>query len=76
MIQIMQLETVDEAEFDHVKCPQCKARLCGKPKNTKVHMLRLSRNVKVKPGGKSPLLFTCKKCKGHYLLSTEEEDMP
>jgi hypothetical protein len=70
MIQIIQIDSVDETAFDHVKCPQCGTRLCGKPKDSKVHILRLSRRISTKT---VPLLHTCKRCGNHYLISTESE---
>lgn len=69
MIQITQVQTVDETAFDHVKCPQCRTRLCGKPKNVRVKVLQLSRNMR---NTANPLLFDCKRCGNHYLVSTEE----
>ena len=69
MINITPVTTVDETAYDHVKCPQCKTRLCGKPKGTKVHILRVPMGMST---NKSPLLFTCRRCKNHYLVSTEE----
>ena len=70
MIHITPIATVDEATFDHVKCPQCHSRLCGKPRNAKVHILRLSGSMN---GKQSPLLFTCKRYGNHYLVSTEDK---
>ena len=70
MIHITPVTTVDETAFDHVKCPQCKTRLCGKPKGAKVNILQLSKGMN---SPKSPLLFSCKRCRSLYLVSTEDE---
>ncbi len=70
MIQIVQIDTVDETAFDHVKCPQCSTRICGKPKGARVQILRLSRRLSKQ---NVPLLHTCKKCGNHYLISADND---
>ena len=70
MIQIAKLESVDEDKFDHVKCPQCRTRLCGKQKGARIHLLQLDQAGRLR---QSPLLFTCKRCGNHYLIATAEE---
>ncbi|MCL2671201.1 MAG: hypothetical protein FWF10_04095 [Clostridiales bacterium] len=68
MIQIMKIESMDETAFDHVKCPQCHKKLCGKPKGTRVSVLHFAKVIH-----ESPLLFTCRRCGHHYLVSTLAE---
>jgi len=68
MIQITQIDSMDDLEYDHVKCPQCHTRLCGKPRGARVCMIHFSRIIKA-----SPLMFTCPKCRHTYLVSNIAE---
>jgi len=68
VIQITHMESVDDTAFDHVKCPQCRTRLCRKPKGTRVtvlHVAKAERRIR-----ESSLLVTCKRCGNHYLVNS------
>jgi len=70
MIQITPVAAIDVTDFDYVKCPVCKTRLCNKSKDTEIHLLQLSGvhiNKKI-----NKLLMHCHKCKSKYLFSMEE----
>lgn len=70
MITITKIETLDEATYNYIHCPQCNNKIGWKDKGEKVHILRLSQKPigKLKKSG-----VTCDRCKSHYLISTESE---
>ena len=70
MIHIMQIDTMDDIAYDHVKCPQCHSRLCGKMKGERVHLLHFERVAKVRH---KPLFIACPRCKSNYLISNADE---
>jgi DNA-directed RNA polymerase subunit RPC12/RpoP len=69
LITITKVETIDEAAYNFIHCPQCNHRLGWKPKGASVGIFRLSH--KPKDRFKS-LGLTCKRCKSNFLLTNEE----
>lgn len=70
MIQITKIDNIDEVDYDYVKCPVCKSRLCNKSKGAKVHLLQFSGGC----GNKmNHLLICCRKCKSKYLFTLADE---
>lgn len=68
MITIIKIETLDEATYNNIYCPQCNNKIGFKPKDTKVHIFRLSQKIS---GKLESVGLTCKRCKNHYLVSSE-----
>jgi DNA-directed RNA polymerase subunit RPC12/RpoP len=72
IIAIRRIETIDETVYSHVHCPQCNHKLCHKPKGSRVHILRISQKAK---DFMESVLLTCKRCKSHYLISSEDKNV-
>ena len=70
MIVITKVDDVEEVEYDYVKCPVCKSRLCNKVKGTEMHLLQFSGSHIDKKIDQ--LLIHCRKCKSKYLFSVED----
>ena len=70
MITITKIQTINEAEYNYVHCPQCNNKIGWKHKGSKVHIFGLSQRA---AGRMAPMGLTCKRCKSHYLITTETE---
>ena len=70
MIHITKIETIDEAEYNHIHCPQCNHKIGWKHKGEKVHIFHLSQKTS---GTLESMGLTCKRCKSHYLITTESD---
>ena len=70
MITITKVQTLDEAAYNHIHCPQCNNKIGWKSKGARVHIFRLSKITGVRM---EQLGLTCKRCKSHYLITTESE---
>ena len=63
--------TIDQSEYNHVKCPQCEAKIAWKPRGAKVHILKVSRKPK---GTLGSVVITCLRCKSNYLINFEDDE--
>ena len=66
MIHISVISDADADNYDYVKCPVCKTRLCDKPKGSAVSILQIH--------GKAMehVVVKCRKCGSRFLISTCE----
>lgn len=67
MIQITQIEPDIQLEYDFIRCPVCKRRLCDKPKGTSVSILQIHGKIKA-----DHVLVKCSKCGARYLVTVSE----
>jgi DNA-directed RNA polymerase subunit RPC12/RpoP len=63
MIILTKADSVDDEDYDHVKCPQCNWKLCSKQIGVKAYAMKID--------GKSDellrhLLFQCYRCKSKW----------
>lgn len=67
MIQITQVETEDRTQYDFIRCPVCRGRLCDKPHGTAVSVLQIHGSMKA-----DHVLVKCHKCGARYLVTVTE----
>jgi len=71
MITITKVETIDEAMYNYMRCPECNAKMGWKPKDELIHVLHVFHISSPASGKLEPMGLSCNRCKAHYLITSE-----
>ena len=67
MITVTKVEVIDETSYNHIHCQQCNRKIGWKPRDERVHAIRLVR----RSGRSTAIGMTCTRCKSNYLIATD-----